>query len=120
MPDYPQSFKVEAAGTLTVAANKDRWVAPRAGQVTAVTAVVGTAPTGAAAIFDVLKNGVSVFGANAKPTVAVSTTVAPRAAAPDSALAKFAAGDVLSLSVTQIGSTVAGSDADVVVEYVFS
>lgn len=120
MPDYPQSFKFEDAGTLTVAANQDRWVAPRAGQVVAVAAVVGTAPTGDDVIFDVLKNGVSVFGTNDKPTVAATETVAPRAAAPDSALAKFAAGDVLSLSVTQIGSTVAGADADVVVEYVFS
>jgi hypothetical protein len=114
------AFKLESAGAQTVGANKDRWVAPYAGQVLNALAVVGTAPTGASLIVDVLLNGTSVFGANAKPTIAVSTTVSSNGQTPVlNALVdtRFDVGDVLSLSVTQIGSTVAGSDLDVVVAY---
>jgi hypothetical protein len=114
------AFKLESAGAQTVGANKDRWVAPYAGQVLNALAVVGTAPTGASLIVDVLLNGTSVFGANAKPTIAVSTTVSSNGQTPvlDATVGtRFNTGDVLSLSVTQIGSTVAGSDLDVVVAY---
>lgn len=117
---YKDSFKLESAGAQTVAANKDRWVAPFPGQILSAEAVVGTAPTGAALVVDLLLNGVSVFGSNAKPTIAVSTTVSTNAQTPtqDSTVkTRFAAGDVIGLSVTQVGSTVAGSDLDVVVAY---
>lgn len=113
-----QSFKLESAGTLTVAANKDRWQAPFAGQIINAAAVVGTAPTGAALIVDVLKDGVSVFGSNPKPTVAINATEGIADA--DQSVSRFAAGDTISLSVTQIGSTVAGADLDVVVQFVAS
>lgn len=123
MPDTRETFKWEIAGALTVGANKDRWMAPFNGEIVGVNAVVGTAPTGAALIFDVLKNGTTIFSTNPKPTVAISATTAPLAA-PDPAVAggaaaagRFVTGDVLSLSITQVGSTVAGSDADVVVEF---
>lgn len=120
MPDTRNSFKFEAAGALTVAANKDRWEAPFNGQVIGVNAVVGTAPTGAALIFDVLKNGVSIFSTAPKPTVPIAGTAAPLVAPDADPANRFVTGDVLSLSVTQIGSGTAGSDADVVVEYIAS
>lgn len=116
MPDYRNTFKLEAAGTLTTGV-KDRWVAPFAGEVINAVATVGTAPTGAAAIVDIEKNGVTVFSTSAnKPTIAAATKTSPLSKAPD--VAAFAAGDVLAINVTQIGSTVAGSDLDVVVQYV--
>lgn len=120
MPDTRNSFKYEAAGALTVGANKDRWIAPQAGQVLDVRAVVGTAPTGAALIFDVLKNGTTIYSTATKPTVAAGATSSPSAPPDADPANRFVTGDVLSLSVTQVGSTVAGSDADVVVEYLFS
>jgi hypothetical protein len=123
MPDNRDAFKFEAAGALTVGANKDRWVAPFNGEVIGAVATVGVQPTGATLIFDVLKNGVSIYTVNTKPTVAVSTSTSPfapsdAAVPPAAAAGRFVTGDVFSLSVTQVGSTVAGSDADVTVEYV--
>lgn len=120
MPDQiRESFKFESAGAQTVAANKDRWIATFNGQVIGTEAVVGTAPAGSALIFDVLKNGTSIYATATKPTVADAATKTASVFAPDADPAnRFVTGDVLSLSVTQIGSGTAGSDADVVVEYV--
>lgn len=118
MPDTRQSFKLESAGALTVGTGKDRWVAPFPGQVISASAVVGTAPTGAALIVDLVNTtqaNASVFGSGTKPTVAISGTSG--AADADQTVSRFNKGDVLRLDVTQIGSTVAGSDLDLVVQY---
>jgi hypothetical protein len=117
---YKDSFKLESAGALTVGANKDRYVAAFPGQIINAEAVVGTAPTGSTLIVDLLLNGTSVFGANAKPTIAAGATVSSNAVTPtqdSTVVTRFTTGDVISLSVTQVGSTVAGSDLDVVVGY---
>lgn len=114
------AFKLESAGALTVGANKDRWVAPFPGQILNALAVVGTAPTGATLIVDVLLNGTSVFGANAKPTIAISAFTSSNGQTPvlDALVdTRFDTGDTVSLSITQVGSTVAGSDLDVVVGF---
>lgn len=116
MPEIKEAFKFESAGAQTVGANKDRWEAPFPGQAISVAAVAGTAPTGAALIVDVLLNGTTIF-AGTKPTIAAGAT-SSGAVAVDPAVGRFVAGDVLSLSVTQIGSGVAGSDLDVTVGYV--
>jgi hypothetical protein len=118
MPEGREAFKLEAAGALTVGANKDRFQAPHGGDVTQVSAVVGTNPTGADLVFDILKNGTTIFPTG-KPTIVAgaSETADATVFKPDATAARFAKGDTLSLSVTQIGSTVAGSDADVTVEY---
>jgi len=118
MPDVRHILKLEASGTLTTG-NKDRWIAPFSGEILNVTAVVGTAPTGAALIFDLLKEGVSVFttGAN-KPTIPIAGTESPVSARPD--VTAFVSGDTFTLAVTQIGSTVAGADADVTVQFLIN
>lgn len=116
MPDVRSSFKLSADGTLTTGI-KDRWEAPFAGEIVNVVAVVGTAPTGATLIFDIEKDGVSIFTTQAnRPTVPIGATESPVSARPD--VYKFAAGDTIALGVDQIGSTVAGADADVTVQYV--
>jgi hypothetical protein len=117
---YKDSFKLESAGAQTVGTNKDRWVAPFPGQVLSVEAVAGIAPAGSALTFDLLLNGTSVFGSSTKPSIAAGQTVSPNAATPtqdSTVVTKFNTGDVLSLSVTAIGSGTAGSDVDVVVAY---
>lgn len=116
MPDTREALKFESTGAQTVGTNKDRWVAPFAGQVINAAAVVGTAPTGAALIVDVVNGAQSVFGSGAKPTIAAAATSGTADA--DQTVSRFNKGDVLSLSVTQVGSTVAGSDLDVVVQYI--
>jgi hypothetical protein len=100
------------AGVLTVTVGAGRWAAPRACTVVAVYAAVGTAPTGAAVICDVKKNGATMYPSAPKPTIAISAFVSSNAI-PDTT--SLAAGDLLSVDVTQIGSTVAGSDLSVVV-----
>lgn len=117
MPDTRMSVKLAADGALTVGA-KDRWIAPFAGEIVGVVAVVGTAPTGAPIILDLQKEGVTIFTTQAnRPTIPVSQTESPAPGArPD--VTKFSAGDTFTLMVSQIGSTVAGSDLDVSVQFI--
>lgn len=115
MFDVRNTFKLEASGALTTGV-KDRWVAPFDGEVVNVIATVGTAPTGDDLIIDLEKNGTTVFSTTAnKPTVEATKKTSALSARPD--VPRFAAGDVLAINVTQVGSTVAGSDLDVVVQY---
>lgn len=118
MADVRESFKLEVAGALTVGTNKDRWVAPFPGEVVLTEAVVGTAPTGSSLILDLRKNGTTIYSTTAnRPTVAAgASTVNQPAPKPD--VVAFTTNDVFTLDVAQVGSTVAGSDLDVVVEYV--
>lgn len=119
MPETRESVTLTAAGALTVGAGKDRWAPAFPCQVVGAVAAVGTAPTGAALIFDLKKNGTTIYTTTAnRPTVAAgnSTTGSGVPALPD--VVDLALGDVLTLDVIQIGSTVAGSDARVVVEFV--
>ena len=112
----PENIVVKKAGTLVAAAGKPEFVFPYSGRILSVRGAVGTAPTGAAATFDVNINGTTVFTTQAnRPKAAISaTTVA--AAVPDVTL--FAAGSVLTVDVDVVGSTVAGADAALVITYV--
>lgn len=96
-------------GVLTAAAGKAFVVAPYGGVVKKIVARVGTAPTGAALIVDVNKNGTTIFTTQAnRPTIAVSGVSATLAGLPD--VLTFAAGDLLSIDIDQVGSTVAGAN----------
>lgn len=118
MPETRQTFTLSASGNLATGI-ADRWEAPFAGEVVGVAAVVGTAPTGASAILDLKKNGTSMFTTTGnRPTIlagATETATEP-SAKPDTVT--FVAGDTIALDVIQVGSTVAGADADVTVVYV--
>lgn len=101
-----------SVGTLTAAAGKDFAVAPYGGVIKKIAASVGTAPTGATLIVDINKNGTTIFTTQAnRPTVAVSATSATMAG--NAEVLTFAAGDLLSIDVDQIGSTVAGANLGV-------
>ncbi len=96
------------AGTQTAAAKKHQWIAPVAGTIVGVRARLDTAPTGAAAIYDLNINGVTAYTTQAnRPTVAIAandaTTTLPDVVA-------VAAGDRISVDCDQIGSGTAGSD----------
>lgn len=80
--------------------------------ISKVRASVGTAPTGAALIADVKLDGTSIYATTTanRPTIAVSTTTA-LGGTPDTVAVP--AGSALTFAVTQIGSTVAGSDLSV-------
>lgn len=78
-----------------------------AGKIVAVTATVKTAPTGAALIVDMLKNGTTIFTAGTgRPSIAVSGFSAESASVP---VNTYADGDLFLPKISQIGSTVAGA-----------
>lgn len=105
-------INLASVGTLTAAAGKDFAVAPFGGVVKKIAARVGTAPTGATLIVDINKNGTTMFTTQAnRPTIAISGTTATMAGNPE--VVTFAAGDLLSIDIDQIGSTVAGANLGV-------
>ena len=79
--------------------------------ISKVSIQVGTAPTGASLIVTVLKNGSSIgtITITAGNTTAYSTSLSPNT---------FADGDRLTFNVTQIGSSVAGSNLGARVEFI--
>lgn len=118
MPESTQTIKLSADGTLTTGV-KDQWEATFDGEVVAVAAVVGTAPTGAAAILDLKKNGTSMFTTTGnRPTIPIGATESASEPSADPDVTTFVAGDTLALDVIQIGSTVAGANADLTVEII--
>jgi hypothetical protein len=79
-----------------------------------VAAWVGTAPTGADVIFDIHKNGATLFSTQGnRPTIAAGT-YADLTNTPD--VTAITAGDFLTLDVDTVGSIIAGSDAVVTLE----
>ncbi len=84
----------------------------RALTISMVRASVGTAPTGASLIVNVLLGGVSIFSSQAtQPTIAVATQTAT--ATPTTTA--WPVGSYLTVNIDQIGSTVAGADLTVTV-----
>lgn len=96
------------AGNITVQTGKSRYYAPRALTISQLRASVNTAPTGASLIVSLRKNG----------TIVAVVTIAASVNTGTSSLAlAVAAGDYLQVDVTQVGSTVAGADLTVQVEF---
>jgi hypothetical protein len=117
LPTYVQTYRVETfsiPGTLTVGTGMARLYFPRACTIINVIASVGTAPTGASVIFDVNKNGTTIFTTQGnRPTITASAFV-DTSSVPD--VTSIAAGEYLTVDLDQIGSTVAGADATVSIE----
>jgi hypothetical protein len=104
------SFAV--TGTLTTGTDKaPTIVAPCALTITKVKLVVKTAPTGAAIIVDVNKNGTTIFTTQGnRPQIAIGATTGDSGTPDVTALAE---GDKLTIDIDQIGSTIAGADLTV-------
>lgn len=77
------------------------------GTITGCYADGKTAPTGATLIVDILNAGTSVFGGGTKLVVAAAATSGNQTIVANAAVT---AGATLTISITQIGSTVAGQD----------
>jgi hypothetical protein len=103
-----------SSGTLTATAKTARLYVPFACTVTNVAASVGTAPTGASVVADVLLNGTTLWGTNpgSRPTI-TATNYADLTNTPDTTA--IAAGDYLTLTIATVGSTIAGADLNVIV-----
>ena len=80
--------------------------------ITRVRASVGTAPTGASLIVDVLKNGTSIYSGTPanRPTIAAGSYTA-LGGTPTTTT--FVSGDYITVNVVQVGSGAAGSDLTV-------
>lgn len=108
-----EAYPFTMPGTLTTKVGAGRVYMEGTYVVESVRASVGTAPTGAAVIVDVNRNGTTIYTTQTnRPTIAVSTQTATGGTA---ANGSFVAGDYLTVDVDQIGSTVAGAELVVVV-----
>lgn len=105
-----QYVQLNQAGTLQLTTGTARWTAPKNINITNIVSIVGTAPTGSALITTVNKNGTTID----TQTIAAGTT-----SDTNSGLSlSVNQNDYLTVDVTQIGSTVAGSDLSIVITYV--
>lgn len=96
------------AGDLSVTSSPIRVHAPEAMTVTNVTAAVNTAPTGAAVIVDVNKNGTTMFTTQGnRPQIAAAGTE-DLSSVPD--VTSIAQNDVITIDVDQVGSSTVGAD----------
>ena len=86
---------------------------PSAVTIQSIKAYARTAPTGASLIFDINKNGVSIFNTSAD-RLSIASGVNTSTVGTFST--SLAANDVLELDIDQIGSTFAGSDLTIVIE----
>lgn len=105
-------LQFQSVGVLTAAAGKAFVVAPYGGTIKKISARVGTTSAGSSIIVDINKNGTTIFTTQAnRPTIAAAAVVATLAGTPE--VLTFAAGDLLSLDIDQIGSGTAGSNLGV-------
>ena len=95
--------------TLYVMNGTARWYAPRALTIQSMTAYVQTAPTGASLNLRVNKNGSSI----ATPSVSAGAT----SGSLTGLTSTMNAGDYLTVDITQVGSSVAGSNLSLVIVY---
>lgn len=106
-------YTFSVTGAVTVATGKSRMYLEGSYTVETIRVAANTAPTGAALIVDVNKNGTTIFTTQGnRPQVAASAN-SGTSNSPD--VLTFASGDYITVDVDQIGSTVAGSDLTVTV-----
>lgn len=110
---YRETFTIP--GTLVTGTGISRLYFSRSATVVNVIAGVNTAPTGATVIFDLNKNGTTMFTSQGnRPTIAISGFT-DTSSVPD--VTSVTSGDYLTVDLDQIGSTIAGADAVIIVEY---
>ncbi len=113
-PNLGHTMVLSVAGNVAVSAGKHRLYNDTGVTLTirAVRATLGTAPTGAAVIVDVNKNGTTIFTTQShRPTVAISGNTSGKVTNMD--VTTLADGDYLTVDIDQIGSSVAGADLTV-------
>ena len=108
--DDNKYLQLNQIGTLEVTTGTARWVSPRNINISTVKAIVGTAPVGSSLITTLNKNGSAIdtltiaAGSDSDTNTGLSLSVSQS--------------DYLTVDITQIGSTTAGSDLNVIITYV--
>jgi hypothetical protein len=105
----------DQSGVLSVTTGTGRLTFQTAVTILGVVAAVNTAPTGAAILVDVNKNGSTIFTTQANRPSIAAAGFASATATP--AVTAFAAGDYMTVDIDQVGSTVAGADLTVTIRY---
>jgi hypothetical protein len=103
--NYPSVVTAQIPGTLSTSSEVD-FVMPFAGRIAGGHAAVTTAPAGSALTFDI-KKGSTVMGSFSIAADAASDEIALSAT---EAYTKFAAGEVLTVDVSAVGSGTAGAN----------
>lgn len=102
-------------GVLFTGAGAARFYPSSTVKITNARASVNTAPTGSSIIVDILKNGVTIFTTQGnRPTITSGENVSSLSI-PD--VTTLTSNDYLTIDISQIGSTTAGSDLTVLVEF---
>lgn len=109
---------VTFTGTLAVGVGATEFPVPRSISIVKVTPRCTTAPMGADAIFDLNKNGTTMFSTQANRPKVTAGNKLGSAAVPD--ILTASAGDYLTVDCDQIGSTIAGANAVLAIEYAFT
>ena len=110
-----QPLAFSKTGTLEVTTGVSKFPALFDMTLIGVRAAVGTAPTGADLIVDVNLNGTTVYTTQGnRPTISDGSTSSTETV-PD--VTAVSAGDLLSVDIDQIGSSTAGSDLVVAIEF---
>lgn len=112
----PSSDAFSRIGVLSVVTGVGRSLLINSAVIIGAVAAVNTAPTGAAIICDVNKNGTTIFTTQGnRPTIAAGANAT--SAMPTPNVTALQPGDYLSVDIDQVGSNVAGSDLVVKVFY---
>jgi hypothetical protein len=110
LSEYTPTFVFPMAGSLYVGTSLTiQGVAPKTLTITKAYASVKTAPTGANLVIDINKNGTSIWDATQanRLTVTVANTSGTQTAFNTTSLVE---GDVLTVDIDTVGSTIPGSD----------
>ena len=108
---FPFAANHFEAGNLTVSTLKWQFRAPFDLTIRNASGRVGTAPTDASAIIDILVDGASIFANQTQMINILSTEVEDTSDTKNHAVT---AGQVVTIEIEQVGSTVAGADLTVV------
>lgn len=114
-----KSIVLTSAGAQTTSTDGHlRFVMPEAGTYVSTVAALGTVNTGATFIVDVNKNGTTLYTTQTRrPTIAISASPAKSTETATADVRTLAAGDLITVDIDQIGSTIAGSDLSVTFTY---
>lgn len=109
----PGNVVYNLIGALSVQTGTQKFVFPTAATIVDVTLGAGTAPTGSSATFDILKNGTTIFSGT-KPSIAAGAVTGGPFTPTTTAVT---AGQYITVNVSTVGSTLAGSDVTVIIRY---
>lgn len=110
-----ETVRMGKSGTLTTGVGVTPFTAARGRTIVGVYLAANTAPTGAAILVDINKNGTTIFTTQAnRPTIAVAAKASTTIAIPD-VTAVTALSDLITADIDQVGSTIAGADLTIAI-----